>query len=413
MLPARLGAPSSVRRQWLGLAGFTVFGAGLNACQFVLLPLRLSAAQLDILSVGVLITVTCCQMVGEAVANYVVTSSRQGAGRTTTWGLAVLIAAAVVNPRLATDLLAPGRSLTSPQLDAVRCFCAAGIAMLTLWRLAGRGQKHLDFWGLKAVQVTVNLAIVVGVVLPARDRLLAIAVTVLVATYLTAALSWTRINRMTAEPHLGFGAARTGASLGTMLLLSLTTYINVLLLRTFGAGLPVGGLGAVYLAFGVVQLPVSLIAVASASTLLPRWTAAAHRGHTDIPVTLTLVVVIAATAIMGVIILGFELGSGVIRPHLNPATFRALRVALPVLGCGVPLYAAAWLLRSFAIALGKLRPLIIGQIAGTFCIPLAWAISPTTAGLCAGFAVGPAMWLLAFGLMAAGHRAKNELKLTT
>lgn len=398
----------SVARDARRLALTSVAGAALNALKLGLIALMLDAAQIDLLTAGLLLCTTFAQMVGEPVASHAA-AGRSGLGRAVAalpaLALAAFLAAALA-PGAALALAAPG--LAAPagaDVAAIRLFGLAGAAALALWWAAGAAQRHLDLGGLQAIALVPNAALVLALVVPLGPVLPRVALAMLLGTAAAAALVGRRayVAARRAAPAVATGhpaglAAATGG-LAALLLLAAGTQSNLVVARLLGSGLPEGSLSALFLATGIAYLPALAVGASLASALLPRWAADAAGGRLARPG----VAAAWAAAVTALLTAPIAVAALVLRAEpawagaLDPALRDGLALTLPILCASAPIHAAAWVLRARAIAGRRAGRAGLLGLAGGMTVGLCFLARPTLGGLALGYALS-AVPLLAAGL---------------
>ncbi len=377
------------RRAAARLAAANGSGAVLNAAKFLLLPALLAAHELDVLAVGLLVAVTLSQSFGEPLATHSTIESGSVRARRLTLALAcLLLGAMAVLPQDAAAILAPGLDIDANDSLAIRLFALTGVALVGLWVLAGERQRAADFSGLAVIALVPNAALIAGAL---TQSLIGIGAAMLATAVLAGAVLSLRGVRGTAGTP---PPARLGSSISMLdlVVLSLATQLNVVLLRVAAGDLPQGSVGALFIAVGVVTLPVIAVAGSAAAVSLPHWRA----GAPSRPLRESVRVAALASAAAAVVFGGLVLLDAIpeIREMFDPAVRAALREALPILLLGTPIYAAAWFLRALVITRGRARILAVAAALGALAVPAASLIADTVAGIAVGYVLSPIPWLV-------------------
>ena len=183
----------------------------------------------------------------------------------------VLLGFIAAMPDAATAILAPGLDLSARDGLAIRLFALTGIALLGLWRLAGERQRAADFAGLAVIAIVPNAALIAGAL---TRSLIGIGAAMLAAAVLAGVVLSVRGVRGGAGAR---AASVAGASISMLdlVVLSLATQLNLVLVRVAAGDLAEGSVGALFIAVGVVTLPVIAVAGSAAAVSLPHWRAAA------------------------------------------------------------------------------------------------------------------------------------------
>ena len=387
MIPVARGRGRAAAR--LGAANAS--GAVLNAGKFVLLPAMLAAHELDVLAVGLLIAVTLSQSLGEPLATHTVIERGDVRARRLTSGLAcVLFGSMAILPETAAAILAPGLELGGGDRLSIRLFALTGLALVWLWTLAGERQRTADYSGLAVIALAPNAALIAGTLTGSPSG---IGAAMLGGIVVAGAILSLRGARGTADaPAATPARSRPRITMVELVGLSLATQLNLILLRVAAGDLPEGSIGALYVAVGVVTLPIIAIAGAAAAVSLPHWRAEAPSR----PLRECLVVAALASAAAAAVLSGLALldTSGDFRALFDPAVRDGLRAALPILVLGTPIYAAAWFLRTLVIARGHARTLAAAAAGGALAVPAASLVADTIEGISVGYVLSPIPWLV-------------------
>lgn len=387
MIPAARGRGRAAAR--LGAANAS--GAVLNAGKFVLLPAMLAAHELDVLAVGLLIAVTLSQSLGEPLGTHAVIEPGDVRARRLMSGLAfVLFGSMAILPESAAAILAPGLELGGADRLSIRLFALTALALVWLWTLAGERQRIADYSGLTVIALAPNAALIAGTLTGSPSG---IGAAMLGGIVVAGAILSLRGARGTGDaPAATPSRARPRITIVELVVLSLATQLNLILLRVAAGDLPEGSIGALYIAVGVVTLPIIAVAGAAAAVSLPHWRAEAPSR----PLRECLVVAALASAAAAAVLSGLALldTSADFRALFDPAVRDGLRAALPILVLGTPIYAAAWFLRTLVIARGHARTLAAAAAGGALAVPAASLVADTIAGISVGYVLSPIPWLL-------------------
>lgn len=392
--------PASLARHLSLLFATNGVGSLLNVAKFVTLPVVFLAGELDLLTVGLLAAVTLSQIVGEAISQHAVVAPprrRPDRNDLLAGSLIGLFVLAATFPRPAAAMIAPGLSPNVLSHASLSTFFLAGAASVVLWWLAGECQRHMSFVGVHLLNMVPNACIVFSALLP--DPSVEKTAGVMLAGITIAALI-TAIHRGRLGPPRGAPVPSAKArALSIFLILSISTQLNLVLLRVFASDLPPGTLGGLYVAAGVVLVPTLVIANSFTAATLPRWTKSRHDNSTSPYWTALLAAVLTAgmTAIaVGGLYLVLELG---LAEDIDRSVRATIDDALPILAAGAPLAAGALVLRTYAIAQQVLWPLVGLTLVGASGIALAAAVDGSLASLCVGYVLSPLPWALGIPLL--------------
>lgn len=384
------GTVSRRRRAAARLAAANGAGAVLNAGKFVLLPAMLAAHELDVLAVGLLIAVTLSQSLGEPLATHAVFERGRVRARRLLLGVACgVLGAMAILPHAAAAVLAPGLDVSSDDRIAIRLFALTGLGLVWLWGLAGERQRAADFSGLGVIALVPNAALLAGALTRSPTGIGAAMLAGVVVAGTVLALRAGRGGGAAAAPAAG---GRPRLTLLDLVMLALATQLNVILLRVAAGDLPEGSIGALFVAAGVVTLPVIAIAGSAAAVSLPHWHAEAPSRPLRESLRVAALASAAAAAVLGGLALLDTLGG--VRELLDPAVRDGLRAALPILILGTPIYAAAWFLRALVIARGHVRALAAAAAAGALAVPAASLVADSIEGISVGYVLSPIPWLI-------------------
>lgn len=389
------------------LAAANLVGAALNLPKFALIVAVLGPRELDVLAVGLLVATTLAQVAGEAIANHAATAA--GRGRADGSGVlaALLMSAFVVAalvPHAVVRALAPGLEAAATEHTlALRLLCLAGAATVGLWWVAGEAQRNLDLRGMALVNVVPNLAIVVGLLVPAGDRLVAVGLAMTVAPALCAVVLLRRAGPTSShhEPRAHGPRLRVPTGLLALLALGLASQGNLVAVRFVGSHLDEGAIAAVYVAAGAALLPAWAVAAGLTGALLPRW----HRGLDagrlgDARVAALLSGGLCAACVAPALLLVALVGAPVGRwAGVDPRLLASLLTALPILLAAAPAASAAWVLRGWMVAEGRVVTATGLAVAGVAVLPVPVLLSPSLAALCVGYGLSALPWLLAVPVM--------------
>lgn len=408
MLPA---ATSAVVRAARGLGLANLVGAVLNLPKFGLLLALLAPADLDVLAVGLLITLTFGQIAGEALANHAAVAPSRGrrpdGADIVGIALIALIAAGALVPERVMAITAPGLAADA-HLDAVRLFCLAGAAMIALWWAAGEAQARLDLRGLAAVSSVPNLAVVTALLVPVGPPVPRVAAALAGAIALAAVLVVIATRRNSATPATSvLAAGRTGLRhLAALLILALASQLNLVALRVFGSELPAGSLSAVYLATGAALLPACAVSGTVAGVLVPRWarTTGTPRIAGECSAAAVAAAACAALIVPPLALLIIDGERMLAAVGVDPSMAAPLLAALPILLLAAPGASAAWVLRGAMVARGRTVIVSTFGVAGAALIPATVAISPTIEGLALGYALSVIPWIFGIPLLLSAAR---------
>jgi len=404
----RRGRTAAGDARALGLANLA--GALLNLPKFALLVAVLGPRALDVLAVGLLVATTLAQVAGEAIANHAATARRTRRPDGADLLAAAMIAAfavAALAPDAVVAVLAPGLRVPAQEHHlALRLLCLAGAASVALWWVAGEAQRRLDLRGLALVNVLPNLAIVLGLAVPAADRLVAVGVAMTVLPAIAAALLLSRIRRTARrrpapEPAQPPERLRLPTGLLALLALGLASQANLVAVRFVGSHLDEGAIAAIYVAAGAALLPAWTVASGLTGALLPRWRQGLDAGRlADARVAALLSAgvcgLLVAPAFVAVQLGGEALGSAA---GVDARLLSALLTAVPILLAAAPLASAAWVLRGWMIAEGRTIAATSLALAGVALLPVPVALSPSLGALCVGYGLSALPWLVGVPLM--------------
>jgi hypothetical protein len=127
--------------------------------------------------------------------------------------------------------------------------------------------------------------------------------------------------------------------------------------------------------------------------MLPRWAAGSTSRAEVLHMTVRVSVAssIVAAAVVGLVYAA--LASSAVHDAVDAPLRDAIANALWPLALGVPISAAAWFLRGFAIARGSVWPVVALLSLGAGGVLLARAISSSIEAVAAGYALSPVLWL--------------------
>jgi hypothetical protein len=372
--------PSSGDVVRLGTAYF-VSGA-LNGVKFLLLPVALSAHELDVIAIGVLMAVTFGQIFGEAVANHhVIAPGERGtrARRATELSAAGLFGVAAAFPHTTANVLAGGIDLSGSDEYALRLFALAGLTWVAQWAGAGRRQAAGDLRGLRSVVLAPNIALLVGLVLSGGDLKL-LATSMLLISCVLVGRQWRAAAN--ARPVQPTRARPAGAMVG-LIFAGLASAANLVVVRAVAADLPAGSLGALYIVIGVSLLPVMATAGALASASFPKWAVRRDTIRLSLVAKASLLAAILGGSLLATVAVALDLGP--VKDWIDPSVRTAMREALPWLGAGIPLGAEAWLIRAWLLATGQSWAYVVSAFAGSTFVLIIPGSEPSVATVAAGY----------------------------
>jgi hypothetical protein len=406
----------SVGRDAAGIGLTSVVGAALNAAKLVLLAVLCSAHELDLMTAGLLVAVTGAQLAGEPLANFAVVRDRALTRRRPGAALPVVFLVAALFPDGVLKVVAPGLDATASEVNAVRLFCLAGAAMVLLWWAAGEAQRNLDFRGMKAVNLAPNGATVVALLVPFGARTTVVPIGLLIGCAVAAAVVAAGARRRAApagDPDKPRAAAARGWALASLFVLALATQANLIVLRVVASFLPEGSVSVFYIATGIVIVPAMAVGGSLTASLLPRWAAGSASGRLAHPGVAAATSGALTAALCAPLVAGFFLVRpvGAVKDAVDPAVLAGLGTALPIIAAGSALHGAVWVSRGYAIANGAIGTISVIGATGPLVILVAYALSPTLAGLSVGYALSVLPWLAAVPLVRARRRDASAPQL--
>ena len=398
----------SAGRDAAGLGLFSILGAALNVAKLILLTVLCTAQELDLLTAGLLVAVTGAQLCGEPLANFAVVRDRSRTRRRAGTILPAIFLVAALFPGAVLAVAAPGLETTGSDLAAVRLFCLAGAAMVLLWWASGEAQRNLDLRGMKAVNIVPNAATVIALLVPVGDPTLVVPAGLAIgcgaAAAVVAAGAWRPAAAGERSEHRV--AAATSTALASLVVLAVVTQANLIALRVVASFLPEGSVSVVYIATGIVLVPAMAVGGSLTASLLPRWADGSASGRFARPGVAAATAGVLTAALCLPLLGGFLLirDTAAVRDAVDPAILDGLGVVLPIVAAGAALHGAVWVTRGYAIARGAIGTISLLGAAGALLVPLAYAVSPTLAGLSVGYALSALPWLAAIPLTQARSR---------
>jgi len=398
------------------LALANLVGAALNLPKFALIVAVLGPRELDVLAVGLLVATTLAQVAGEAIANHAATAVRERRpdGADLLSGLLIVtFALAALMPDAVVALLAPGLENAAAEHDvALRLLSLAGATTVALWWVAGERQRGLDLRGLALVNVVPNLAIVVGLLVPAADRLVAVGLAMAVTPAVCALVLLSRPLRTPPRRELPAREAKLRLPVGllTLLLLGIASQSNLVAMRFVGSGLEEGAIAAVYVAVGAALLPAWAVAAGLTGALLPRWQQGLAAGRLANPLIVALVsaalcALLVVPALVALPLAGEAVGRWA---GVDERLLASLQTALPILLAAAPFASAGWVLRGWMVAEGRTLTATGLALAGVALLPVPVVLSPTLAALCVGYGLTMVPWLVGVPLVIRSARRRGE-----